>query len=93
MLATIVAPTVGINVLSLSFILMLIVVVTISSFGVAGVGGGATFASLIVLGSMNLPVAIVGLVISVEPLIDMARTLINVSDSMVAGVVTSPSYS
>jgi L-cystine uptake protein TcyP (sodium:dicarboxylate symporter family) len=63
--------------------------VTISSFGVAGVGGGATFASLIVLGSMNLPVAIVGLVISVEPLIDMARTLVNVSDSMVAGVVTS----
>src|SRR5699024_1457187 len=34
MLATIVAPTVGINVHSLSFILMLIVVVTISSFGV-----------------------------------------------------------
>ena len=64
-------------------------VVTISSFGVAGVGGGATFASLIVLGSMNLPIAIVGLVISVEPLIDMARTLVNVSDSMVAGVVTS----
>lgn len=89
MLATIVAPTVGINVFSLEFILMLVAVVTISSFGVAGVGGGATFASLIVLGSMNLPVAIVGLVISVEPLIDMARTAVNVSDSMLAGVVTS----
>ena len=61
----------------------------ISSFGVAGVGGGATFASLIVLGAMNLPVAIVGLVISVEPLIDMARTAVNVNDSMVAGVLTS----
>ncbi|MGO3728575.1 MAG: cation:dicarboxylate symporter family transporter, partial [Enterococcus viikkiensis] len=58
-------------------------------FGVAGVGGGATFASLIVLGAMNLPVAIVGLVISVEPMIDMARTAVNVSGSMVAGVVTS----
>ncbi|MGO3733175.1 MAG: L-cystine transporter [Vagococcus sp.] len=89
MLATIVAPTVGINVFSIEFILMLIAVVTISSFGVAGVGGGATFASLIVLGSMNLPVAIVGLVISVEPLIDMARTAVNVNDSMLAGVVTS----
>lgn len=89
MLATIVAPTVGINVFSLEFILMLVAIVTISSFGVAGVGGGATFASLIVLGSMNLPVAIVGLVISVEPLIDMARTAVNVSDSMVAGIVTS----
>jgi Predicted Na+/dicarboxylate symporter len=89
MLATMVAPTVGIDVFDWKFILMLIAVVTISSFGVAGVGGGATFASLIVLGSMNLPIAIVGLVISVEPLIDMARTLVNVSDSMVAGVVTS----
>ncbi|GCF94511.1 L-cystine transporter tcyP [Enterococcus florum] len=89
MLATIVAPTVGINVFEPQFIVMLIAIVTISSFGVAGVGGGATFASLIVLGAMNLPVAIVGLVISVEPLIDMARTAVNVSDSMVAGVVTS----
>ena len=89
MLATIVAPTVGVNVFDLKFIVMLVAIVTISSFGVAGVGGGATFASLIVLGAMNLPVAIVGLVISVEPLIDMARTAVNVSGSMVAGVVTS----
>lgn len=89
MLATIVAPQAGVDVFSLEFIIMLVAIVTISSFGVAGVGGGATFASLIVLGAMNLPVAIVGLVISVEPLIDMARTAINVSDSMVAGIVTS----
>ena len=89
MLAAIVAPTVGIDIFSPLYILTIMAVVTISSFGVAGVGGGATFASLIVLGSLNLPVAIVGLVISVEPLIDMARTAVNVSDSMVAGLVTS----
>lgn len=89
MLATIVAPAAGMDVFSIQFILLLVAIVTISSFGVAGVGGGATFASLIVLGSMNLPVAIVGLVISVEPLIDMARTAVNVSGSMVAGIVTS----
>ncbi len=88
MLATIVAPTVGVNIFSFEFILSLVAIVTISSLGVAGVGGGATFASLIVLSSMNLPIAIVGLVISVEPLIDMARTALNVSDSMVAGIVT-----
>ena len=39
----------------------LIAVIVISSFGVAGVGGGATFASLIVLGTMGLPIEIVGL--------------------------------
>lgn len=89
MLAAIVAPTVGIDVLDWQFILLLVAVVTISSFGVAGVGGGATFASLIVLGAMDLPIAIVGLVISVEPLIDMGRTLVNVNDSMLAGIVAS----
>ena len=57
--------------------------------GVAGVGGGATFASLIVLGTMGLPIEIVGLLASVEPLIDMGRTALNVSDSMVAGVTAS----
>jgi uncharacterized protein len=89
MLAVMIAPTVGINPFSPSFIATLIVVVAISSFGVAGVGGGATFAALIVLSTMNLPVALAGLLISVEPLIDMGRTALNVSGSMTAGVVTS----
>ncbi|MFC4803167.1 L-cystine transporter [Neobacillus sp. GCM10023253] len=89
MLAVMVAPSAGIDPTSISFILTLIVVVAISSFGVAGVGGGATFAALIVLSVLNLPVAIVGLLISVEPLIDMGRTALNVSGSMTAGVLTS----
>lgn len=88
MLAVMVAPTVGINPLDPSFILMVIGVVIISSFGVAGVGGGATFASLIVLSVLNLPVAIVGLLISVEPLIDMGRTALNVSGGMTSGILT-----
>ena len=89
MLATIIAPTVGIDVFSPAFVAGLVAVVVISSFGVAGVGGGATFASLIVLGTMGLPLEIVGLLASVEPLIDMGRTALNVSDSMVAGVTAS----
>jgi len=89
MLAVMVAPSVGINPHDLGFILTVIAVVMISSFGVAGVGGGATFASLIVLSVLNLPIAIVGLLISVEPLIDMGRTALNVSGSMVSGLLTS----
>jgi uncharacterized protein len=88
MLAIMVAPSAGINPASPSFIITLIVVVMISSFGVAGVGGGATFASLIVLSVLNLPIGIVGLLISVEPLIDMGRTALNVSGSMTAGILT-----
>ncbi|WP_230503426.1 L-cystine transporter [Sutcliffiella rhizosphaerae] len=89
MLAVIIAPTVGINPLDPSFLFMLIVIVAISSFGVAGVGGGATFAAILVLSAMDLPIALAGLLISVEPLIDMGRTAVNVSGSMTAGVLTS----
>ncbi|NDJ57287.1 L-cystine transporter [Enterobacteriaceae bacterium 4M9] len=89
MLAVMVAPTVGINPLDPVWIATLVGLVTISSAGVAGVGGGATFAALIVLPAMGLPVTLVALLISVEPLIDMGRTALNVSGSMTAGTVTS----
>jgi len=89
MLAIMIAPTVGINPMSISFIATVIVIVAISSFGVAGVGGGATFAAIIVLSALDLPVALAGVLISVEPLIDMGRTALNVSGSMVAGVTTA----
>ena len=88
MLAVMIAPTVGIDPLSLSFLMPLILITTVSSFGIAGVGGGATFAALVVLPAMGLPITLVALLISIEPLIDMARTALNVSGSMVAGTVT-----
>lgn len=89
MLAVMVAPTVGINPLDPLWIATLVGIVTVSSAGVAGVGGGATFAALIVLPAMGLPVTLVALLISVEPLIDMGRTALNVNGSMTAGTITS----
>lgn len=89
MLAIMVAPAVGIDPMNVSFILSLVAIITISSFGIAGVGGGATFAALIVLPAMGLPVWIAALLISIEPLIDMARTALNVSGAMTAGTITS----
>lgn len=89
MLAVMIAPTIGINPLDPSFILSLVAIVTVSSFGIAGIGGGATFAALIVLSTLNMPVALAGLLISIEPLIDMGRTAINVNGSMTAGTITS----
>ncbi|KSA52257.1 sodium:dicarboxylate symporter [Staphylococcus aureus] len=88
MLAIMVAPVANVEI-DLQFIVTLIAVVIISSFGVAGVGGGATFASILVLSTLNLPVALAGVLISVEPLIDMGRTALNVNDSMLAGTVTA----
>ncbi|GGG58627.1 L-cystine transporter tcyP [Pseudohongiella nitratireducens] len=89
MLAVMTAPTVGINPMDPGFLLTLIGIVTISSFGVAGVGGGATFAALIVLPAMGLPVELAALLISIEPLIDMGRTALNVSGAMTSGKITS----
>ena len=89
MLAVMIAPTVGIDPMSASFLLPLLAIIAFGSIGVAGVGGGATFAALIVLSAMDLPVALAGLLISVEPLIDMGRTALNVSGSIAAGTVTS----
>lgn len=89
MLAVMVAPAVGIDPFDPLWIATLVAIVTLSSAGVAGVGGGATFAALIVLPAMGLPVELVALLISVEPLIDMGRTALNVNGAMTAGVVTS----
>ncbi len=89
MLAVMVAPTVGINPFDPLWIATLVGIVTLSSAGVAGVGGGATFAALIVLPAMGLPVTLVALLISIEPLIDMGRTALNVNGAMTAGSLTS----
>jgi L-cystine uptake protein TcyP (sodium:dicarboxylate symporter family) len=88
MLGIMIAPAAGVEV-NAQFIITLIAVTVVASLGIAGVGGGATFAAIIVLSTMNLPVALAAVLISVEPLIDMGRTAINVSGSMVSGTVTS----
>lgn len=89
MLAIMVAPTVGIDPFTPHFLLSLIAIITVSSFGIAGVGGGATFAAIIVLSTLGLPLTLVGLLISIEPLIDMGRTALNVNGAITAGTITS----
>ena len=89
MLAVMIAPGAGVDPTSFSFMASVVGVATLGSVGIAGVGGGATFAALVVLSALNLPVALAGLLISIEPLIDMGRTAVNVSGSMTAGTITS----
>ncbi|MDR6355569.1 L-cystine uptake protein TcyP (sodium:dicarboxylate symporter family) [Pseudomonas psychrotolerans] len=89
MLAVMVAPTLGINPFDPLWIASLVGIVTLSSAGVAGVGGGATFAALIVLPALGLPVTLVALLVSIEPLIDMGRTALNVNGAMTAGTLTA----
>ncbi len=73
MLAIMSAQVMGLDV-DLAFILQLTAVIAIASFGIAGVGGGATFAAVAVLTIMGLDITVVAILVSIEALIDMART-------------------
>ena len=53
MLAVMVAPRLGINPLDSGFLIQLVIIVAIGSFGIAGVGVGATYAGLVVLSSLG----------------------------------------
>ncbi|HIN89652.1 MAG TPA: cation:dicarboxylase symporter family transporter, partial [Porticoccaceae bacterium] len=88
MLAVMVAPTLGVDI-DIGFIASLLLIIAISSFGIAGVGGGATTAALVVLPAMGFPVTIAALLISIEPMIDMARTALNVNGAITTGVITT----
>mgnify|MGYP001007010648 CR=1 FL=1 len=88
MLVVMVAPTVG-RPVTPGFFLLMVLTITVVSIGIAGVGGGATFAGIMVLSALGLPVGIAGLLIAIEPLIDMARTALNVSDGMVSALGTA----
>ena len=83
-----VAPTMGVD-LDFGFISSLLVVITIGSFGIAGVGGGATNAALVVLPAVGFPVTVAALLSSIEPLIDMARTALNVNGAITTGILTN----
>ncbi|MDR2534720.1 MAG: cation:dicarboxylase symporter family transporter [Treponema sp.] len=91
MLAILVGLVQGWDVWSGSFLIPLVGFVVIASIGTAGVGGGATNVSLMVLSLLGLPVELVAILISVDFIIDMGRTLINVSDSILAGYVAGKS--
>jgi len=88
MLVIMVAPAV-VQPITPSFFILMVVVITFASIGIAGVGGGATFAGITVLSALGLPVGIAGLLVGIEPVIDMARTALNVSDGMVTGLVAA----
>lgn len=89
MLASMTALALGIDIGNWHWVLMLLFIIVLSSIGIAGIGGGATFAALIVLPNMGLPLTLVVVLIAIEPIIDMGRTSLNVSGSMVAGALTN----
>lgn len=74
-----------------NFYAMLLVIVVISSLGIAGVPGTATIAVSVVISGMGmgeyLPLA--GAIIAIDPILDMGRTMLNVNGTMAVTVAVA----
>lgn len=88
MLATLVASAVGVD-MNISFYLMVVVVVTVGSIGIAGVPGTSTVAATVTLNGLGLGSAMshIGSIFGIDPIIDMGRTALNVTGSMFSAIV------
>lgn len=77
----------------ISFYVMLLVVITISSLGIAGLPGTATMAVSVVVSGVGLgayfPLA--GGILAIDPILDMGRTMINVNGATTSSIVVGNS--
>ena len=74
--------------LSLADLLMVVLTATLASVGAAGVPGVGLITLAMVLQQVNLPVEGIAIIIGVDRLLDMTRTMVNVTgDSMVTCVI------
>ena len=69
------------------FLISLITVIVLGSFGMAGVPGTAYIAATVVLGGMGLPFDPVAIVLPIDSIIDMGRTAVNVNGAMTISTV------
>ncbi len=70
---------------------LIILTTTIASIGIAGVPGIASIAATVVLASLGLPLEGIALVLGVDALIDMGRTALNITGTMVSATLTARS--
>ena len=77
--------------MDVSFYLMLVVVIAISSFGIAGLPGAATISISVVISGMGMGefFPLVGAIIAIDPILDMGRTMLNVSGTMVSAITVN----
>ncbi|MCB0272759.1 MAG: dicarboxylate/amino acid:cation symporter [Bdellovibrionales bacterium] len=84
-----IAQTLGFS-LSLTAQLSIILALVLSSVGTAGVPGGSIVMSILILESIGVPAAGIGLILGVDRILDMCRTVTNVTgDAVVATIVAS----
>jgi len=92
MISVMIANMVG-HPVDLTFIIMLLLVVSLSSFGIAGVPGGIMLTISIPLTALGLGeyFALTAVVFAIDPILDMFRTFINVSGALTTSLVVGKS--
>jgi Na+/H+-dicarboxylate symporter len=83
-----IAQALGVD-LSLSTKLMLVANVTLASIGVASVPGGAMVATTIILNAIGIPGASLALILAPERILDMCRTVTNITGDAVVTVIVA----
>lgn len=74
--------------MNLSFYIMLAIIIAVSSFGIAGLPGAATISISVVIAGMGMGeyFPLVGAILAIDPILDMGRTFLNVSGTMVSAL-------
>ena len=92
LMAVTIANMAGVN-MDLSFYITLVVVITISSLGIAGLPGTATMAVSVVVSGVGLGVyfPLAAGIIAIDPILDMGRTMLNVNGTSVTSILVAKS--
>lgn len=79
--------------LDFAFYFMTVIVVTVTSFGIAGVpGGGHTVASSVLSGTgLTSSFEYVGPILAVDPILDMGRTFLNINGAITVSLIVDKS--
>lgn len=75
--------------LTLTHYVLLFVTAAISSIGIAGVPGAATISATVVLSSLGLPVEGLAMILGIDVIVDMIRTMTNVTGAAVASILVA----
>ncbi|PAF46213.1 sodium:dicarboxylate symporter [Helicobacter sp. 12S02634-8] len=87
MTAVFIANLLGVQI-DFSFMVMVVIVAILGSLGIAGIPGVATMAASIMLAGIGFGehFGLLAIVLAIDPILDMARTLSNVSGAMTSAV-------
>jgi hypothetical protein len=75
--------------LTISHYMILVVTTAISSIGIAGVPGAATISATVVLSTLGLPIEGLAMVLGIDVVMDMVRTMTNVAGSSVVALLVA----